>query len=135
MRVRTRRIAFSTCTVLALLTSGLWWWSYYESIGIFALPFDTDVRIRRGAIHWRHTYEYSSDSIPAGALRRAPLPVADRRVDSAADSWQGLHGDRSYGVATHLEQLSHVVPRIQLFGAEKGLQLPAFRKKPVEWTI
>ncbi len=76
MRVRTRKIVLTVCTVLALLTSAVWWWSYHESIGMFALPFDTDVRIHRGVIYWRHTYECSLESIPADAWRRAPIPAA-----------------------------------------------------------
>ncbi len=76
MRVRTRKIVLTVCTVLVLLTSAVWWWSYHESIGMFALPFDTDVRIDRGVIHWRHTYEYSLESVPAVAWRRRPIPAA-----------------------------------------------------------
>ncbi len=76
MRVRTRKIVLTVCTVLAMLTSGLWWWSYHESIGIFALPLDMDVSIRQGTIHWRHIYEYSANSIPDAAWRRAPIGPA-----------------------------------------------------------
>ncbi len=73
MRTVARNLAFAWCTVLVVLAGAAWWWSHYDSIGIFALPFESNARVFRGTIYWRHVYEHSASSIPAASWPGSPI--------------------------------------------------------------
>ena len=112
MTTVARNLTLACCTALALLTTVAWGWSLYSSVGIFGLPFDTDVSIRRGTIYWTHTYEHSVSSIPAANWPGSPIPKARINPPIA------------------------VYPVFRFSsGHEMGLQLPSGRIQPMKYWL
>ena len=87
MRTLVLRVFLGASAILTLGCLLVWVWSYFSSVGLFSLPFDTDARIRLGSVEWRHTYALK---VPIPARDWPGDPIPPRRIVPKVKTFAGF---------------------------------------------